>query len=1091
MRLGPWLLTIAGILVGLCRPGVAHAQVAPAADTPAAPAIKEAKPELFYLKDKNGQLTPVPGFTLEDFERLLERDRSRNLAPQRPPYRLDKLTASGTADTRQAALKLTFTVLVDSEDWVRVPLRLNQVVVDAPKYEGPGKHTLEFDEKADEYVLWLQGRSEQPHQLTLQIVAPLVASNDEFRLRLAVPRAWSSSLKLSIAGDVSPQASGGAILDSVRGVDTGTEVSVLGWGGDFSLAWRSNLDTQRAQAIEASGLVQTRVSPRSILSQAQLTVRSAVGELASFQVKLPPGARWQAADSPGMTIVPIEPAEPTRGDQRTLLQVTLATRTNIPVQLTILTERPMDEPAALSAYELGGFEVPGAIRQGGFLTLQVDDAWQAVWNEQRAVRQVDSWPPDLPRTGVVAGFEYVAQPFSLSLKLSERQPHLSVSPRYRLTLECERMQLEVRGVYRARGGRVAAIGWKLNGWQFDEFDSIAGVTSENGHTIQDDEARSPLKQSQLGEFETVLRAHRIMDTQRDTLDVLLPWPTAQEVRPGELVVLSDGRFDLMPRYDESVGLTPQAHDAPRTASPLGRVWNFQTSTVAPRLVADVRTTDKGATVDAVTFVTIQDNDAHVVSKWTYRPQNDRFDVIAFQAERALWESAGWSISLNGENVPVSLEHLDTLDEKLTVARFRTPALPNTDPLVVEVRYRWPLGASADPAKTVLPLPSPLEAAVAEHRFHLRAGGSQQATVVDTAWQSLIALPGTISTAEDHVWRATGSPLHIALQFTGTGTQRQDVRVERYWAQTILTPQRQVSRVAYVLSSRAAQLRWAIPSTAHGCEVFVDGERVPCELSSDHHVSVARANDDGPWESSRIELRLSCDATRGSSLAQRVWLPQLVGHVQFQRGFSEVILPAADHLWGVESQLSAENRWQWDGLAWGRSPLLNEAELTDWAQAIEEPGWGLGGHRYLFSLTEPLASWELQSIRRSTLTIGVAVTVLILSLVLLQTTALRHPLAKVASIVVALSWGLIFPGPALLILQAASVAVIPGAVGLALRNRRQRRIAHIFGARSHLSRELERGSTVTQAPNRGVKTGTGSTAALMSVERPAPASNGGI
>ncbi len=1090
MRLGPWFLTIVTVLAGLSLPGVARAQVAPTDNTPTAPAIKEAKPELFYLKDKNGQLTPVPGFTLEDFERLLERDRSRTAAPQRPPFRLDKLSATGTVDARQATLKLTFTVLVDSEDWVRVPLRLNDVVVDAPKYEGPGKHALEFDEKANEYVLWLHGRSELPHQLVVQIVAPLIASHDEHRLRLSVPRAWSSSLKMTIAGDVIPQASGGAILDSVRNVDSATEVNVLGWGGDFSLGWRSSLDLQRTQAIEASGLVQTRVSPRGIQTQAQLTVRSVVGDLSSFQVKLPPGARWQAVDVPGMTIVPIEPADPARGDQRTILQVTLLARTNTPVILTLLTERPIDEPSASSIFELGGFEVPGAIRQGGFMTLQVDDAWQAVWNEQRAVRQIDTWPPDLPRTGILAGFEYVAQPFSLTLKLSERQPHLSVSPRYRLTLERDRLQLEVSGLYRARGGRVSAIGWKLNGWQFDELDSQRGATADNGHTIQNDELRAPLKLSQIGEFETVFRARRAFDSEQNSLNVLLPWPTAQEVRSGDLVIQSDGQFELRPRYDESVGLTPRWNDRPDTSPAPTPAIEFQTSALPPRLIADVRRTAKGIAVEAVTTATVQQGVAQVISKLTYRPQNDRVDVLALKADRTLWESEGWSISLNGQSVPVSLERRETQEQNLTVARLGVASPSSTEPLVVELRYRWTLDGSGESAQTLLPLVLPLDALVTEHRFHLRAIGNAHGSVADSAWQALVP-PQTTNSTEDHVWSATGSPLRITLKFDTDETQRQSIHVERYWAQTILAPHRQVSRVAYVLSSRAARLSWALPTAVNGCELFIDGERVPCELSSDHHVSVLRAPDNGPWESSRIELRLSCDDSRGISLSQRVWLPQLIGHVQFQRGFSEVILPGADHLWSVESQLNEENRWQWDGLAWGRYPRLSESELTDWAQAIEEPGWGQGGHRYLFTLTEPLASWELQSFRRSTLTISVAVLVLLVSLVGLRTTVLRHPWARLSLAGVVVTWGVIFPGAALLALQAALVAVIPGAAAVAFRNRRQRRIAQIFGARSHLSRELERGSTVTQAPNKGVKIGTGSTAALMAVERPASASNGGV
>ncbi len=107
---------------------------------PAAARVEEAQPSLYYLKDKQGNLQAVPNFSFEDFEELYRLKHQLAQGDQRPRYTIQQITASGTADTERAELTIQFRILVREEQWLRVPLHLDQAVLrEQPQYAGPGR----------------------------------------------------------------------------------------------------------------------------------------------------------------------------------------------------------------------------------------------------------------------------------------------------------------------------------------------------------------------------------------------------------------------------------------------------------------------------------------------------------------------------------------------------------------------------------------------------------------------------------------------------------------------------------------------------------------------------------------------------------------------------------------------------------------------------------------------------------------------------------------------------------------------------------------------------------------------------------------
>ena len=72
------------------------------------------------------------------------------------------------------------------------------------------------------------------------------------------------------------------------------------------------------------------------------------------------------------------------------------------------------------SFELAGFEVISAARQWGVIAVATVSDWHIQWNPSREVRRVEQLPESLERGDVVAGFQYDAQPCSLSARLEAR-----------------------------------------------------------------------------------------------------------------------------------------------------------------------------------------------------------------------------------------------------------------------------------------------------------------------------------------------------------------------------------------------------------------------------------------------------------------------------------------------------------------------------------------------------------------------------------------------------------------------------------------------------------------------------------------------
>jgi hypothetical protein len=274
-------------------PEVARPLPTAARETPA-PRVEESQPSIYYLPDKQGTLQPVLDFKYEEFVDLYRLKNQLGRRDQPPRYSLQRMSATGTATGAYAEIAVQFQAVVRDNEWVRVPLRLDQGLLRGMvQYKGTGKQIVQYEGEGVGYVCWIRGKPESQHEITLTMLVPLDSTGDETRLKLCVPRATASEMKLTAAvGGAVGTASEGATL--IASTDKGgtTEFAVVGLGGDFQLAWRksSPASVQTPVVLEASDTVLATLDGHSVTSEATLSVRSHGGSFDRLTVRLPPEA---------------------------------------------------------------------------------------------------------------------------------------------------------------------------------------------------------------------------------------------------------------------------------------------------------------------------------------------------------------------------------------------------------------------------------------------------------------------------------------------------------------------------------------------------------------------------------------------------------------------------------------------------------------------------------------------------------------------------------------------------------------------------------------------------------------------------------
>jgi hypothetical protein len=1007
--------------------------------------IVEIKPELFYLRDKDGRLVPVPGFSYDDFVKYYRLKEQIDKPEIKPRFSLEQLTIAAAVDSRRpdrADLTVTIKVLLLDSDWTRIPLKLNKDALSEPaNYKGNGDQLLQFDPSGDGYVCWLRGATHSEHELVLKLTAPLSTIADESRLELTLPRSAASKLILHVpAADLVASVSTGISRPDVAVDGKGSLISVLGVGGDCWIAWRAadQPPIRLSSALEAVGVVWVKIYGRSATSEAALTVRSFGAEFDHFRVRLPPGAQLTAGAEPGYTLSPVGKPD------AAMVDVKLERKTVGPVDVRIVTERAYDVTKRGEILDLAGFSVAEAIphRQWGHVAVTVSGDWQLVWGELSRARQVDELPEALRRRDVTAAFEYFGQPASLPVRVVARKTRVSVDPQYTYRVGAERTQLEARLKYTVRGSRVFKFDVDLPGW---DVDSIGPEERIDGNSIVSAPAGAitvPLVQPATGDFELNIKAHRANALDKNVVEWTLPEPHADVHEPADVVIVPAENVDLSPLNDKLVGLNPGTGNVLPPNLPT-RAITYRAEQTRARFRAEMTVHQQAVSVECNSRISIQPHAIDVSQLFDFRVRYEPLDRITLDVPRTLLDDPKLQFMVAGEPVePREVGEPPALDRRTV----ELPVKPTTGSFRVEARSHRPQPILVDSATTAVavPLIVPVGARLTTNEAAVVADPGIRIEQREGPW-SVLDSPRAIGGAPNSIGFAAAEAAPELRLAVGLDQQKstRTPNIDRAWIQTWVTENVRQDRAIYKLTSDEDQVRVKLPEGISGgdVEVKVDGHSVKPNTTTAGMLDIPLQS--GPSRHDHLlELRYQFDAPG----MQNGWLsftvPAFDRSVRIQRTYWQLVLPVDVMLLGGSSDMTAEFDWQWNhrGVGWERVAFKEQPELERWigfrtgnavAQSATTPSPAVDEvpertNRYLYSVVGPTPSFEVAVARRWLVVLLASLTSLLAALALLYVPALRQPRLLLVGACLLLLLIVAWPDQSILIAETAVLGL-----GLAL------------------------------------------------------------
>ena len=1058
------------------------------------PAVQEALPSLFYLKDKDGNLQPVLGFSFEDFEEMV-RQKLRQEQPEAPPaYVIEQAVFSGRVRDERAELRAEFRIRVLSDQWVRVPLRMEQAVLrNLPQFSPEGEHFLQFS-LGEGYVAWLRAGKDRQQEVTIEALVPLVTAGDETRLRLWLPRAAKSELMLDAPGAKAvSRISEGATLVPGPSPEQPAPLHVLGAAGDFELAWRSagGSSVPAPAVLEAIGAVLAKVDGQGIRFEARLTVRSFSAPFDYFRVRLPKGAQYVPMASGTYTVTPVALGGPS-GEDWKVVEVRLPGKTVGPEEVVIAGRTEYDAPGAGVWCELGGFEVVGAERQWGYLAISAASDWHVLLGPGRGVRQVEELPAALRPADLVAGFEYFMQPFSLAARAVPRTTRIAVEPEYVFLVESRQVSLQARLKYTVRTRKVRTLDVELGQWELEDVGPDNLVAADVVADAPRGLVSIPLKQESMGQIELVLRARRPLPANAKSLVLELPrlrGPAEGSLlaAPATVAILPDDNVELIPDEGALVGLVRQQGRRPaglpsRSQEPLV----YRGDPAKAVFVGTLRVLSRQVRVNLSTGIRLDDQRAEVEQKLAYTVAYEPLDRLMLDVPRSLAVADGVEI-LSDEGKRLTWTDLPAAEAipgaSPTVRKLVGLPAPRIGTFELVLRYSVPV-ERLQPKATLscaIPLVVPGDGELAAHRASVRTREGIQVQLRGNQWAVVEKEAGDPRPEGLEVaCKARTMELPLGIYLEDSSALGLTV-ADRAWIQTWLAGPTRQDRAVFRFTSTKKQVELIVPAGVHPREVelWLDEKRIKGQSTPEGRIIVPLPNDSPPGRH-RLEAMYRLVVSGGGPTPLAVELPRLGPDTWVQHTYWHLVLPAQEHVLVPPAGFTEEYRWGWTGFFWGREPLLNQSALEMWSGARHLPEVPGRTSQYLYSALGSINRCEIRTIRRPLVVLAASGAALVLGLLWVYVRAARHPVCLSAA-AAAVSWAIVvYPDLTLLGAQAAALGVVLAGGAAALQRRIQRR--QRAGTWEGSSSVVERGSarSAPRPPAPGV---------LESTEvAPAPASD---
>ena len=1003
--------------------------------------IEEAKPPLYYLKDEQGNLVAVPGFTLKDFEQLYKLQQGQGPQEQRPSYSLQKIAITGTCTKEQADLNVHINIQVREENWVRVPLRLDRGLLrEAAQYRGGGEHFLHFEPEGDGYVSWLRGQPNQQHEVILKMLVPLQLGRDETRLRLAVPRATSSELKLKVplanaVGRVSERAT---LQQTANAGNGSTEFTVLNPGGDFELAWRrSGAEVAEVQPVlEATATIVAQIDTRSVDTSAVLTVRSLAAPFDAFRVHLPPQSELLPASGAGYTVTPVATAGGEAAAAQPTVEIRLPKKTSGPVEVRLTARRPPLPNKADQWTELAGFEVVGAARQSGTIAVTVMNDWQILWGASRSVRQAEQVSESLRREDLAAAFDYFAQPFSLTARLVPKKTRIHVEPEYRITVDAHEARLDARLKFVLRGGKVFAVEVGLADWELEDV-GPENIVATDGVAVHETTKLTtiPLLQPTAGPIEVRLRARRPLSEGAKSLSLQLPQPKASSASSASALIVSADNVELIPKSSGMQGLVRE--QVPPQTNGLDRqqpVLFYRSEASKAVFAADLRIHQRQITAHVRTDVQIDERTVQVEQKLSYNVAHEPTDELRVSVPAALAHAddlqfmyQGIALSAAPDDSPPSADPTAPLAFRMLLP---TPVMGSCE---ITARFSAPVPAFSTGHRTQvqIPLTTPLVDRMSANRLTVKAARGLLVEPMTGPWSLATgaATPPGPARAIELLTEEQPEDVALVLQEDASALTA-EVIVDRQWLQTWFTETTRQDRFVARFSTSVSPVELVVPPAAASGQLslVLDGKRLGDLAIRENRVVLPVEGDAATMHV--LEARYHFPGPRPPRGAMAVDMPRLGPAGWVRRQYWQVVLPKDEHMLLTPEGFLSESTVGWQRFFWARRPLLDQADLEIWTGAPARGPLPPAANCYLFGALGHVEQTELRTAGRTMIVAIASGTALAVCLVLLYIPILRRPLS-VLLLTGLVGAGLLVPEIALLVAQAAALGIVLGALAVIL------------------------------------------------------------
>ncbi len=1025
-------------------------------------AVREvtAAPPVYYVRDKDGRLVPLLGFSYEEFLKFFEQERETKPTAAAEPFHLNQMTISGGVKGDRAELDAVFNIQTDTTDWVQIELVGGGAILSEPeKYDGSGEHTLSFDPTSDTYQLRLRGAARSEHKVALKLVVPVNTTGPQHRLELRLPTAAASKMSVAVPEkSLSLVSHSGAVSVDIKSTGKESEIELLGLGGPLALVWKSNTaaTTSSRPSLQATGEILARIDGRSVQFDATLSVRSLGDEFDRFRVKLPPGAQWIEPQSTPTGYV----LTPSGDEKQQIIDVRLAQRSAGPVEIKLHCERAYDVTKADEELELAGFEILEGVphRQWGHIAVAVVGDWQVNWELRDRVQQIDDLPDDLKNKDVVAGFEYFGQPAKLNVLVTRRKTRINVDPEYVYSIEADRVRLEARLKYSIGGAKAFSLDVGLPGWEIDELgppeivddEAVIGTTSES--------LRLPLVQAVSGDVEVVLKAHRNLDISVGKLEISLPTLSADVQGPAVVAVVPDNNISVRPIESETSGLRRETTIiGMRLPSRQQPPLVYRADQSQAKFVAEVQKLPQVLQAAVANTIDVDRSEVRIEQTIRYHVEHEPLAALSLDVPMELLRSgAKWEINCDGQPLPLPIFNPSP---NAAVAKLQIPLnAPHIGDFEVRIvdHQRAVVVSAANGAEETEPLVMPADAAVVANTVEFQAAPGFKAQALDGSWIEK-ELPSADPENENgqRQLSADGPKSHIVLAITAESRPGVATIVDRAWVQSWISGSRRQDRAVYHVESANDRLEFSLPAevSRQKIDAQLDGEPANIEspASGKYVVRFLR----GGERPHVLDLRYEIAPSSISSIAGQ--MPHFPDDVWVERTYWQVVLPGDRNLLSEAGELTSEFAWSWSGVFLSRRDRLNQPELETWTGAAHSAPLPDGTHQYLFSFIGAPGSFLISTVERGQIVFLASLAALTVGLLLIYLPIARRPMVLLMAggiLLILAAWNV---DAAILLAQASVLGLVLALVAGCLERivkRRELRRAVVRSGGSSIIRHSE-------------------------------------